>query len=85
MVLRSCTTEKFGNQCGKLLFEYGEKNVRKEVIHGCIAICDTDGCNRAQEHAYSAIVLMVNFVFYMLYVIFNFGVRAFTSVTSCAI
>ena len=44
VVIRTCSVNDWGSQCGDIFFEQGDV---MERLSGCLATCDYDGCNEA--------------------------------------
>ncbi len=65
VVIRTCSVDNWGTQCGDLLFEQGDQVM--QPITGCLASCDFDGCNTgltSQGHVTTwwMLVLIIFFV-----------------------
>ena len=49
VVIRTCSMEDWGTQCGDIFFEQGRM---RESLTGCLATCPFDGCNSANPTGY---------------------------------
>ncbi|ELT87840.1 hypothetical protein CAPTEDRAFT_208143 [Capitella teleta] len=58
LLIRTCSMDDWGTQCGDIALEQGPSRY-KEVISGCLASCDFDGCNSARRHCGHASLWML--------------------------